>query len=189
VIGNRPVRGSNTAQLLLVEFTDYQCPYCSKHVRETFPKIAEEYIDKGVIRYAVADQPLPTHIMAAKAAEASRCAGEQGKYWEYHNIAMAKQEWIEDLSSYAISLKLNIDRYEECLKTNRYIGEIEKDISLAKQFGISGVPGFILAYNDPNNLNRAKAISYIRGAQSFSNFQKEFERALLNNNDRERKGF
>lgn len=57
-IGNRPACGSNSAQLLLVEFTDYQCPYCGRHVRETLPKIAREYIDKGIIRYAVADQPL-----------------------------------------------------------------------------------------------------------------------------------
>jgi protein-disulfide isomerase len=179
-IGNSPIRGSNNATLTIVEFTDYQCPFCGRHVRETFPKILEQYISKGLIRYAVLDQPLSMHKMAAKAAEASHCADEQGKFWEYHNLTMSKQEWIEDLNSYAISLKLNTDQFDDCLRTNKYVGKIEKDISLAMKLGVNGVPGFILALSDPQHPTKMKGISFIRGAQPFSIFQKEIELALTN---------
>jgi protein-disulfide isomerase len=179
-IGKSPVRGSNNATLTLVEFTDYQCPYCSRHVRETFPKLLEQYIDKGIIRYAVLDQPLPMHKMAAKAAEASHCASEQGKFWEFHNLVMSKQDLIEDLSAYAIPLKLNITQYDNCIKENRYKGEIENNTALALKMGVTGVPGFILAFSNPLQPTKAKGITFIRGAQPFSSFQKEIEHALGN---------
>lgn len=120
------------------------------------------------------------HKMAAKAAEASLCAGEQGKFWEYHELTMSKQEWIEDLSSYATALKLDLGQYDNCLKTNKYASEIEKDASLAMKLGITGVPGFILAYSDPKSPTKAKSISFIRGAQPFDLFQRIINDVSLN---------
>ena len=88
-IGDNPVLGSESAKLIMVEFTDYQCPFCGRYTRETFPQLKERYIDKGMLRYAVIDQPLPIHPEAAKAAEASHCAEDQGKFWEIHEGMMA----------------------------------------------------------------------------------------------------
>ena len=80
-IGSNPVKGGADAGLILVEFTDYECPFCGRYVRETFPQIQKEYIDKGLIQYAVIDLPLPSlHPKAIKAAEASHCAEDQGKF-------------------------------------------------------------------------------------------------------------
>jgi protein-disulfide isomerase len=103
LVGN-PVKGNIGAGLILIEFTDYECPFCGRYVRETFPQILNQYIDKGLIQYTVADLPLPMHSKAVKAAEASHCAGEQGKFWEIHELMMLKQESLGDLSSYAASL-------------------------------------------------------------------------------------
>jgi protein-disulfide isomerase len=177
-ISSNPIKGSVISKLALIEFTDYQCQYCSEFVRETFPKISEQYIDKGLIRYMVMDKPLSMHKMADSAAEASHCANDQGKYWEMHNMIMSKPEMIDNLLSYAISLNLDINKYEECLKTKKYSEFIAKELSIASKLGIQGVPGFIIASIDPNNPTKAQAISVIRGAIPYIEFQKEINKAL-----------
>ena len=91
-IGDNPVLGSGNARLILVEFTDYQCAFCGRYIRETFPQIMQEYVDKGILRYAVIDQPLPMHQHAERAAQAAHCAADQGKYWEIHKLIMNQQD-------------------------------------------------------------------------------------------------
>jgi protein-disulfide isomerase len=83
-VDGAPSKGEKTARVVLIEFSDYQCPFCARHVRETLPQLEREYIQTGKIRYVTRDFPLPTHRHAFKAAEAARCAGEQGKFWEMH---------------------------------------------------------------------------------------------------------
>ena len=177
-LGSHPVRGSGAAKLLLVEFTDYQCPYCGRYVRDTFPLIAEQYIDKGLVQYAVYDLPLPMHRMAPKAAEASHCADDQGRFWEMHRLIMSNQESLDNLPSYAASLNLNSARFEDCLKTNKYKEQVEMEEAVARKLGMTGVPGFVIAKVDPHNPAKAHAIASIKGAQPFSIFQKEIDRAL-----------
>jgi protein-disulfide isomerase len=176
--GGNPVLGNESAKLILVEFTDYQCPFCGRYARETFPKIKERYIDKGMIRYAAIDQPLPMHPEAAKAAEASHCAEEQGKFWEMHEEMMANQETLKDLSSYARILKLNIGQFENCLNTGKYKDAVNKDMELANKLGVNGVPGFIIGTVDENDPGKVTGISMIRGAMPFDNFQNELDAAL-----------
>ena len=134
-IGANPLLGSGSAQLILVEFTDYQCPFCGRYARETFPKLKKQYVDKGIIRYAVIDQPLSIHPEAAKAAEASHCADDQGKFWEIHEAMMADQDALKDLSSYAKTLNLNIGQFEDCLNTGKYRDSVNNDMDLAKKLG------------------------------------------------------
>jgi len=178
-IGDNPVLGSESARLILVEFTDYQCQFCGRYSRETFPQIREQYVDKGVLRYVVIDQPLPIHPDAPKAAEASHCAEDQGKFWEIHEEMMAKQENLKDLSTYARSLDLNIGQFEECLNTGKYRDAVRKDMELANKLGVNGVPGFIIGTIDRNDPRKVTGISMIRGAVPFANFQKELDAVLL----------
>ena len=178
-IGDNPVLGKESARLILVEFTDYQCPFCGRHARETFPRLREQYIDKGQIRYAVIDQPLQNmHPDAAKAAEASHCAEDQGKFWEIHEEMMAKQDDLKDLSSYAKTLALNVGQFEDCLNKGKYGDAVKKDMQLADTLGINGVPGFILGTVAKNNPRKVTAISMINGAVPFGDFQREIEAAL-----------
>ena len=177
-LGGNPVRGSGAAKLLLAEFTDYQCPHCGRYVRETFPLISERYIDTGLVQYAVYNRPLSIHRMAAKAAEASHCANAQGRFWEMHRLVMAQQGTLDDLSSYADVLDLDRAQFEDCLKSNKYREQVEKEEAVARKLGMTGVPGFVIAKVDPHNPAKAHAITSIKGAQPFSIFQKEIDRAL-----------
>jgi protein-disulfide isomerase len=179
-LGDGPLLGNDAVSLILIDITDYQCPYCARYSRETLPQILKQYVDSGKIRYAVLDFPLPMHQMASKAAEASHCAGDQGKYWEMHQRLMANQDSLDNLSSYAASLSLDLVRFEDCLKTSKHAEIVGKSAALAAKLGIKSVPVFILAQIDPNNPKKVKGIALIRGAQPFANFQKEIEQALTN---------
>lgn len=177
-VANRPVMGSNTAEVMLIEFSDYQCFYCGRYVRETLPKILDKYVSTGKIRYMVVDLPLPMHKLAFKAAEASFCAKEQGMFWEMHDQMMSNQASLDNVVSFATSLHLKLPQFENCIDTNHYVNEIEKEVSLASTLGITGVPGFILAQIDIANVNKFKGISFIAGAQPFEIFEKEIMQAL-----------
>jgi len=177
-IGDKPLKGGSSPKLILVEFTDYECPFCGQYVRDTFPHILKQYIDKGAIQYAVIDLPLPMHSKAAKAAEASHCAGEQGKYWEIHELMMSKQESLGDLSSYAVSLNLDIAKFEECVKGSRYADVVQRSVALAQKLGVNAVPGFIIGRVNSSNPGKVTGISMIQGAAPFANFQMEIDAAL-----------
>lgn len=177
-LGDNAVLGDDGAKLVLVEISDYECPFCGRYVRETFPRLFEEYVSKGIIRYAVFSMPLPRHTLAGKAAEAAHCANEQGKYWDMHKLMMSRQDSLGDLPGLARDLKVDADAFEKCLKTNRYKGQIDKETALARKLGITGVPGFVLASSDPRNPRVVKGISAMIGAQPFDSFKKEIDRAL-----------
>ena len=88
-IKDDPFKGSSTAKVTLIEFSDYQCPFCARHVRETFPQIERDYIATGKVKYVFRDFPLTAiHKQAFKAAEAANCAGAQDKYWDMHDISL-----------------------------------------------------------------------------------------------------
>ena len=178
-IGENPILGSESAKLIVVEFIDYQCSYCSEYTRVTFPEIKRQYIDKGLIRYVVIDQPLITmHPDASKAAEASHCAQDQGKFWEMHDAMMANQSNLKDLTSYARALNLNIVQFEECLNTEKHREAVSRDMSLANRLGITGVPGFIIGAVSEQAPGSVVGISIIRGAAPFESFHDEIESAL-----------
>jgi len=177
-IGDNPVLGSSNAKLIIVEFTDYECTFCSRYVRETFPDIIKEYVDKDIFRYAVVDQPLPMHKKAEKAAQAAHCAKDQGKFWDIHKLMMTQQDSLDELSSYARYLGLNISKFENCLETEKYKENVNKNMALALKLGITGVPGFVIGLVDSENPGNVKVISSIRGAVPFSNFKKEIEAAI-----------
>ena len=178
-IGTNLIRGKESAELVMIEFSDYECQYCGRYVRDTYPLISKQYIDKGAIRYAVVDNPLQQiHQKAAKAAEASHCAKEQGKYWEIHDLMMTKQESLGNLPYYAESLNLNISKFDECIGTGKYAEKVGDNMALAQKLGIYAVPGFVIGRVDASNSGKVTGISFIPGAMSFSFFQTELDSAL-----------
>ena len=177
-IGDNPIKGNSAVGVILVEFTDYQCPFCGRFVRETFSLIRERYIDKGAIRYAVVDLPLAMHPDAERAAQASHCAEEQGKFWEIHEQMMSRQDSLTDLSSFAASLNLDVQKFDDCVSTGKYVDAVRKDMALTQKLGINGVPGFIIGRVESNNPMKIKGIAMIQGAMPFARFQQELDAVL-----------
>jgi protein-disulfide isomerase len=135
-------RGDSNAPVVLVEFADYQCPYCQK-VNPQIQQLKKEYGDNLTVIFK--DFPLPMHHGSEKAAEASRCAGEQGKFWEYHDVLFySKEIEVDALKEHARVLKLDGDRFDTCLDTGAEAGAVKKDLDEAKSLGLTGTPSFFV---------------------------------------------
>lgn len=141
------VRGAPNAALVILEFSDFQCPYC-RAVQPTLKNLLAKY--EGQVSLAYRDLPLrDIHPQAQLAAEASRCAGEQGKFWEYHDLLFEHQNKLsrEGLAEQARALRLDEKRFDSCLSSGRYKAQVEQDRQLGLRAGVSATPGFIIDGN------------------------------------------
>jgi protein-disulfide isomerase len=177
-LGKRPAKGESSARLTLVEFLDYQCPYCGQFSRETMPQIEKEYIETGKVRYVVVNLPLEAmHKSAFKAAEAAACAGEQGKFWEMHERLFNNQQIIEQWKTHAEAIGLDVNRFEECLRTGRQGAQVRSDIVEAHGAGLTGTPTFFLAYTDPKSTT-IKTLTKLVGSQPYAAFKAAIDKQL-----------
>jgi len=137
------MRGNPKAPVMIVEFSDYQCPYCHQ-VEPTVKEVMAKYGDKVSLSYR--DFPLTAiHSQAMISAEASRCALEQGKFWEYHDqLFTASKLEKDDLIEYARNLKLDEKQFGSCLSSEKYKADIEKDEQEGRKAGVNGTPGFFI---------------------------------------------
>lgn len=143
-------RGSEDAPVTIVEFSDYQCPYCARYITDAYLQIEKDYVETGKVRYLFRDLTLPFHANASAAAQAARCAGEQGQYWEMHDVLFEKQsDWAsgdaaELFKGYAGELVADIDVFLSCYENKKYEQEINEDLQLARQVGADGAPAFFI---------------------------------------------
>jgi len=173
------VKGDAEAPLVLVEYTDYQCPFCGRHFANTVPSLASEYVDTGKLRYVLRDLPLESiHPQAFKAAEAARCAGDQGRYWEMHDVLFQNQKALGELQlkHYAKGLGLEMAAFEACLDDGRHGDAVRADVAEASAAGISGTPTFFLAVEGEDG--KLKTLQKIRGAQPYAAFKSAIDDAL-----------
>jgi protein-disulfide isomerase len=140
------VLGNANAPLVLIEFTDYQCPYCRNFSVSTLPALKTKYIDTGRLQFVSRDFPLDFHPQALIAAHAARCAGDQGKYWEIRPILFANGSALQkdNLLAYARNLGLNAATFQQCLDKETHAASIQTDLSEALAVGIEGTPTFVL---------------------------------------------
>lgn len=177
-LGSHPSRGEKTAQLTIVEFSDYECPFCGRHVKETWPQLQKDYIDTGKAKIVFVDFPLESiHKNALKAAEAARCAGEQGKYWQMHDRLYASQDTLSAWATHAAAVGVDVARFESCMASGKFADEIRKDIVMGRSAGVSGTPSFFFAVTDPAS-TKVKTIGALKGAQPYASFQQQID-ALL----------
>ncbi|MGB7749263.1 MAG: thioredoxin domain-containing protein [Verrucomicrobiia bacterium] len=178
-IAGKPFMGDTNARLTLIEFADYECPYCGRHTRDTALQIKKNYVETGKLKYAFSDLPLPMHSHAKQAAEAALCAGEQGKYWEMHDLLFAHQGALEhsNLIAYATALGLDVAAFEKSLDSGKYASQVQSSAADAGKIGLSGAPSFVLGLTRPNDPT-IKVLQVIVGAQSYDAFQKAIEDAL-----------
>lgn len=164
--------GSKGARVAIIEYTDFECPFCGRYKHETYPEILKTYIDTGKVKYLYRDMPLPIHPDAILAARAARCAGEQGKLWQMRDSLFADQQHLTSkaISDRAQALGLNQDSFSQCLSAGRYQDLIQTNIAAAQQMHISGTPTFLLGVIEPGS-NTLKVKQTIVGAYPFERFQ------------------
>ena len=155
-------------QVILIEFADFECPFCGRFYTETLPAIEDEYINKGLVKFEVRHYPLSFHPNAQKAAESAECAREQGKFWEMHDLLFEQgvQGGVTAFKQYAQQLGLDTGKFDTCLDSGAMVAEVQKDIAEANVLGIQGTPGFLV---------NSKLIS---GAQPFSVFKQVIDAEL-----------
>jgi protein-disulfide isomerase len=143
-IAGEPFKGSETARVTIVKFEDFQCPFC-KQVQPTFNELLSRY--NGQVRLVHKDLPLESlHPRARQAAEAARCAFEQGKFWEYHDklYATSPKASADDLKSYAKEVGLNVDSFDRCFASGKYKAVVQQDLNEGAQLGLTGTPTFFI---------------------------------------------
>lgn len=164
-VDDDPSKGKKGAPITLIEFSEYQCPFCKK-TRPTIDKILSTYGDK--VHYVFRDFPLSFHNQAKDAANAAQCAGDQGKYWEYSDKLWETQgqHTQEKLKEIATGLKLDMAAFEKCTKDGKYYAEINKDMEDGSNSGVSGTPAYFI-----NGL-------FLSGAQPFESFKQLIDEEL-----------
>ena len=182
-IDNDPIIGNPNAPITIIEFSDFQCPFCAKFHIQTLPAIMNEYINDGKVKLVFRDFPIQSiHPNALPASIAAECANEQGKFKEMHDILFEKQnEWSKKntdnviilFNQYASEFGLEEEKFDSCLKNGKYIEEIQKDLYDGKAYGVSGTPGFFIG-------NDQIGFIELKGAQPFENFKKVIDSQLKN---------
>ena len=175
-VDDDPMLGNPKAKVTIVEFSDFQCPFCRTFWSGAFQQIKTEYIDTGKVRFVYRDFPLSFHPAAQPAAEAAQCANDQGKFWEMHDKLFQEQEkkgtgtiqFSEtDIQKWASQIPgLDVNKLNECISSNKYKSEVEKDLKDGSAYGVSGTPTLFINGRP------------IVGAQPFSAFKAEID-ALL----------
>jgi protein-disulfide isomerase len=158
-----PFLGDPDAPVTIIEFSDFQCPYCGAAMgtndglisnfkardptwEPAVPNIIKDYVETGKVKLVFRDFPLSFHDKAQKAAEAAECADEQGKFWDYHNILFENQDAlaVDDLKGYAADLGLDTDQFNSCLDSGKYAAEVQKDMQDGQAAGVSGTPAYFI---------------------------------------------
>lgn len=150
-----PFLGPVNAKVVIIEFSDFQCPFCRSFWRETLSQVKKEYIDSGKsVKFVYRDFPLSFHPMAQKYAESAQCARDQNKFWPMHDKIFEEQEkfgggtvsayGIQDIKNWALEIGLNGQTFNQCLDSGKYASEVKKDFDDGVAAGVGGTPTFFI---------------------------------------------
>ncbi len=178
---NDPIIGNPDAPITIVEFSDFQCPFCARFHTQTLPSLLEEYIEQGKVKLVFRDFPIQSiHPNALPASVAAECANDQNKFREMHDALFENQNnWnrleISDalslFSQYASDMQLDQELFDLCLNSGKHIPEIQNDLNDGRNYGISGTPGFFVG-------NDQIGFVELKGAQPFESFKKVIDAQL-----------
>jgi protein-disulfide isomerase len=168
--------GRTDAPLTLVEYTDYQCPFCRQFHIATFEEIKKNYIDTGKLRYVTRNFPLEMHENAPRAAQAALCAADQGKFWEMRHVMIvnASQLQSQNVTTYATDLKLDVDKLNACVTSGKYRAEVDQNMAEGRAAGVSGTPSFVLGRTDKDAVDGVRIV----GAQPYATFDSRLKELL-----------
>ncbi len=168
-----PMIGKKEAPLTMVEFTDYQCPFCQRFHMQVYNLLKKDYIDTGKLRFYARDLPLDQiHPNAMRAAQAARCAGDQGQFWSLREIMSSHPEALDlnSLVADASVVKINPDAFRTCVESGKYKEAVQGDLLEAMKIGADGTPAFVVGKSTPDGVDG----ELIVGAQPYNLFQEKF---------------
>ena len=173
VTGQGQVKGAKTAKVAILEFSDYQCPFCAQFAKNTLPQLEREFISPGVVQFGFRNNPLETiHPFAVKASAAAECAGQQSKYWEMHDALFARQPEIGEqlFTAQATDLRLDLNAFTACLDGTEVANRIKDDQQEATRLGLTSTPIFLVGrIKSDGTLHLTKRIN---GAAAYDVFKK-----------------
>jgi protein-disulfide isomerase len=175
-----PFRGEKSARVMLVEYFDYQCPFCVTFADETMPQVLTEYILKGKLKYIVRDFPLEaTHPHALQAAEAANCANDQGKFWAMHDALMGNSDALDrpKLSLYAQDVGLDVASFDKCVDSGKYVSRIKETRAAGIKIGVDGTPTFFLGVTDASG-QKIESLQRLEGAIPFPKLKDAIDNLL-----------
>jgi protein-disulfide isomerase len=165
------IQGSKNAKVAIVEFSDFQCPYCGRFANETLPQLKRDFIDAGAAVFIYRDNPLESiHPFAMKASAAAECADQQGKYWEMHDAIFSQQRELTDTSLVDRARALHLDdaTFSKCLEGGA-LARIKQDQAEAGRLGVQSTPVFLIGHIDSKGT--IKATKRINGAAPYETFK------------------
>ena len=179
--GAAGTQGNQNAPIVIIEYSDYQCPFCRAWFENSKSQLDKEYIETGKVLLVYKDFPLSFHPMAPTYAEAARCADDQGKYWEMHDKIFEEQGKLgqgtisnltkDDVKKWAQDLGLNTSKFNQCLDSDKYASQIKANEDEGVQVGVSGTPSFVIGKADGTG-------QLIVGAQPYSVFKSAIDNLL-----------
>ena len=172
------VRGSSAARVAIIEFSDFECPFCARHARQVYPRLVEEYVDTGEVQYVFRHYPLDIHPLAVEAAEAAECAAGQGMYWEMHDRLFAANAALtrSDLLNHAASLHLRPEDFESCLLADAMLERVMEDRRAGSELGVTATPTFFFA--EVRDDGKLSLLAKLSGAMPYSAFQSTLDELL-----------
>src|SRR5918994_2327159 len=173
-----PILGAESAPVIIIDFSDFQCPRCERYVKSTEPEIKKEYIETGNVAYVFKHFPW-RGMDSFSAALASECANEQGKFWEYHDILYENQQgensgWAskEELKEFASQTGLDRLQFDPCLDSEKYKPVIDRDLALVKELNLQSTPSFLILKSDGTDME------VLSGAHPFPSFKALIDKRL-----------
>ncbi|ABV87098.1 thioredoxin domain-containing protein [Shewanella pealeana] len=177
--GRLPLLGDTAAQLAIIEFSDYQCPYCKRFIDQTFTKLKSNYIDTGKIQYLTRDFPLGFHPKAKGAAIAANCSLQQNAYWPMRDSLFKNMQQLDDAlyQQTASNLSLDMTMFADCLIDETVSSKVDQDVAYGSSLGIRGTPSFVIGRVENGQLISPKLVV---GAQSYQTFALLIDELLAN---------
>jgi protein-disulfide isomerase len=166
--------------LVLIELSDFQCPYCGEAARDVMPKVYEKLVRPGKVELIFLDLPLQMHPHAFKAAEAAACAGDQKQYWEMNSTLFGNQRALapEKLPGYAEELGLDAAAFQKCLADGTHAGEIREDMRVAEILGIHGTPAYVVGRRLPGG-DKVEVLEVIKGGAPYEYLEEKINSLLV----------
>jgi len=178
-----PSLGNADAPLVIVEFSDFQCPYCRLHQKNTLPALVDKYVSTGKSKYVMVDFPLGFHAHAEPAAIAAACANNQGHFWEMHDLLFENQSRLEDASfaKSAATLDLDQSKFAQCMQDSKTAALVREHVRLGESMGVHGTPDFFIGRIKKGVLSDVTELS---GAKPFTSFEGVLDGLLAANDSK-----